>query len=60
MYVTVEVQCPTCGEATTVGVDAEDGETEVESDCQVCCRPLHVTVVCRRGRVLRASADAGW
>lgn len=36
----VEVQCPYCGEPTTVVVD-EAGGRSVE-DCTVCCRPIDV------------------
>jgi hypothetical protein len=39
----VEVSCPYCGEAITIGVDPAGGavQTYVE-DCQVCCRPWQV------------------
>lgn len=36
-----EVQCPYCGEPTTVTGD-EAGGRSVE-DCVVCCRPIDVT-----------------
>ena len=58
----VEVQCPTCGEPTDVWVDILEDVRElvVESDCQVCCRPLHVTVHLQQGQVVSAQAGFGW
>lgn len=47
----VEVQCPTCGEQTAVWVDWYDGRETIESDCQVCCRPLSVAITLRGGEV---------
>lgn len=62
----VTVECPTCGEPTAVGVsvsgDAEPTSRRVaiESDCDVCCRPLRVLVTLRRGAVVRAEVASGW
>ena len=58
----VEVMCPTCGEPTDVWVDTVEPVRElvVESDCQVCCRPLHVRVVLQQGQVVGAQAEFGW
>jgi hypothetical protein len=41
--VETEVQCPYCGEPTTVTGD-EGGGRSVE-DCVVCCRPIDVSAV---------------
>ncbi|MGM0576017.1 MAG: CPXCG motif-containing cysteine-rich protein [Myxococcota bacterium] len=57
----VEIPCPTCGESTTVGLDAgAEGTLEVESDCQVCCRPLHVVVLVRSGHAAVVEVGSGW
>ena len=56
----VEVQCPSCGEPTTLWVDAPEGRSRMATDCEVCCRPLHVVVEVRRGRVVRAESAPGW
>jgi hypothetical protein len=60
MEQSVDAWCPTCGESTSVWLDADDGELEVESDCQVCCRPLHVTVQVQQGVVVNVEVGAGW
>jgi hypothetical protein len=44
MLTPVDVHCPYCGEPLELLVDAsEDGQHYIE-DCQVCCRPINVTV----------------
>jgi len=44
MLTPVDVHCPCCGEPLELLVDAsEDGQRYIE-DCQVCCRPINVTV----------------
>jgi hypothetical protein len=40
-----DVECPYCGAVTEVSLDPGGGSTqEYVEDCQVCCRPWHVTV----------------
>lgn len=38
------IRCPYCGEAITVLVDASAGSQRYIEDCQVCCRPIAITV----------------
>ncbi|NIV18907.1 MAG: CPXCG motif-containing cysteine-rich protein [Woeseiaceae bacterium] len=38
------VNCAFCGEAITVVVDHSLGDQEYVEDCQVCCRPLVLTI----------------
>ena len=38
------LSCPFCGESISVVVDHSAGEQEYVEDCQVCCRPLIVSV----------------
>lgn len=36
-----EVMCPSCGEYFSVlGPSPEEGPTEWDYDCEVCCRPM--------------------
>ena len=40
-----EVHCPYCGEAVEITLDPGSGSTqEYIEDCEVCCRPWHVSV----------------
>ncbi|HEY0506347.1 MAG TPA: CPXCG motif-containing cysteine-rich protein [Lysobacter sp.] len=39
-----QVQCPYCGETIVLVVDASAGSQRYIEDCQVCCRPIVVSV----------------
>ncbi len=40
-----EVSCPYCGESVEITLDPGSGsQQEYIEDCQVCCRPWHVSV----------------
>ena len=39
-----EVSCPYCGEPITLLVDSSAGPHDYTEDCQVCCRPIVVSV----------------
>jgi hypothetical protein len=42
---TVEITCPHCGEGFEIPVDPAGGpEQEFVYDCEVCCRPMVVSV----------------
>lgn len=54
------LRCPYCGEAITVLVDASAGSQRYIEDCQVCCRPIAITVEVDgegHARVLGAAED---
>lgn len=44
MLQTVEVECPYCGETIELLIDGSAGSQTYVEDCQVCCRPMHVSV----------------
>lgn len=44
MLDTCEIDCPCCGERISIVVDASVGAAEYVEDCEVCCRPLVLTV----------------
>ena len=39
-----EIECPHCGEWSTTFVDLSQGSTQYIEDCQVCCKPITITV----------------
>lgn len=39
-----DIRCPYCGEVITLLVDASAGSQRYVEDCQVCCRPIAITV----------------
>lgn len=38
------IECPHCGETFPLALDASEGSAEFTVDCEVCCRPMTVTV----------------
>jgi len=41
----IERGCPCCGEPCLLAIDRSIAEQQYTEDCQVCCRPMIVTVV---------------
>ncbi|CAA0101185.1 Uncharacterised protein [BD1-7 clade bacterium] len=39
------VFCPYCGERISLLLDVSVSDQDYIEDCQVCCRPMHVTVI---------------
>lgn len=40
----IGIACPHCGEPLQLAVDASAGAQQYVEDCQVCCRPMLVTL----------------
>jgi hypothetical protein len=40
----VAIRCPWCGERLDTHVDLTEGERTYIEDCQVCCRPMELSV----------------
>ncbi len=38
------IECPYCGERFETSVDCTAGDQSYVEDCQVCCRPIEVSV----------------
>ena len=38
------IHCPYCGEAITILVDGSAEQQQYIEDCQVCCRPMNISV----------------
>jgi hypothetical protein len=50
----VTVGCPYCGEPLHTRVDLTAGESTYVEDCQVCCRPIELTIERTLGGALSA------
>jgi hypothetical protein len=56
---TGEVVCPYCGETNEIAIDPGGGDSqEYVEDCQVCCRPWHVSVTYRADGSAEIHVDA--
>ena len=38
------IGCPYCGEEIELLIDASAGEQDYIEDCQVCCKPINVSI----------------
>jgi Cysteine-rich CPXCG len=47
----IEVVCPYCGARFTTCADTSVGNYCTIEDCEVCCRPIELTVACHIGGV---------
>jgi hypothetical protein len=50
----VAILCPWCGERLETHVDLTEGALTYIEDCQVCCRPMELTVEVEDNGALRA------
>jgi transcription elongation factor Elf1 len=46
------IVCPFCGQASEVAIDTSVPSQRFTTDCEVCCRPFEVTVMCEPGEIL--------
>jgi Cysteine-rich CPXCG len=47
----ITIQCPHCGESFTLAVDLSEGSAEFVVDCEVCCRPMTVSLQVENGEL---------
>lgn len=52
MEINTDIVCPFCGQSFELPVDTSAGPHQFTTDCEVCCRPLAVTVDCEPGEIL--------
>jgi hypothetical protein len=51
VLVEIQVQCPHCGEVFTSTADTSQGDYSTIEDCEVCCAPMNIEVICEPGHV---------
>ena len=51
VLVEIQIQCPHCGEIITSMADTSQGDYSTIEDCEVCCAPMTIEVICEPGRV---------
>jgi hypothetical protein len=45
MLTPFDISCPYCGESIEILVDASAGDQSYIEDCQVCCRPITLSIL---------------
>lgn len=58
MQDTGSIQCPYCGQCFELALETSQPKHEFIVDCEVCCRPLRVSVACDAGEILEVRAEA--
>ena len=51
VLVEIQIQCPHCGETITSTADTSQGDYSTIEDCEVCCAPMNIEVICEPGQV---------
>jgi len=51
MLVEIQIQCPHCGETIATTADTSQGDYSTIEDCEVCCAPMNIEVICEPGEV---------
>ena len=46
------ISCPFCGQSFEISIDTSVPEQQFVTDCEICCRPFQVIVVCEPGEIL--------
>ncbi len=54
---TRSIECPGCGEVVELLVDCSAGNQEYVEDCEVCCRPLVITISIGNDDIVRIEAQ---
>ena len=57
MESTTTISCPYCNSDTLVILDGMDGEFDLVSDCENCCRPINVKATVEGGQVVGVEAE---
>jgi len=51
VLVEIQIQCPHCGETITSTADTSQGDYSTIEDCEVCCAPMNIEIICEPGEV---------
>jgi len=54
---TTTISCPFCNSDTLVILDGVDGDVDLVSDCENCCRPINVRATVEGGEVVGIEAE---
>jgi hypothetical protein len=46
------IQCPFCGQSFEIVADTSIARQRFTTDCEICCRPMEVTLECEAGEIL--------
>ena len=55
----LSIDCPHCGETFSLAFDESEGSADFIVDCEICCRPIKVSIRVSNGDIdgVEVSAD---
>jgi hypothetical protein len=57
LLVPAEIVCPWCGDPYETMIDTSQDHSSLIEDCNVCCRPIELTLRCDPGEVLAVEIE---
>ena len=55
----ISIECPHCGETFSIPFDLSEGDADFVTDCEVCCRPIELSVRVRDGDIAGLEVGPG-
>jgi transcription elongation factor Elf1 len=52
------IRCPFCGQNFDVAIETDQPSQRLIVDCEICCRPLEISVECQDGEILSVDVRA--
>ncbi|MCI0745026.1 MAG: CPXCG motif-containing cysteine-rich protein [Verrucomicrobia subdivision 3 bacterium] len=52
MEIIEAISCPFCGQTFQIPLDTTLPSQRFTADCEICCRPLEISIQCEPGEVL--------
>jgi hypothetical protein len=46
------ISCPFCGQTFALAVDTTQAAQQFTVDCEICCRPIEISIHCEAGEIL--------
>ena len=59
MQISETIQCPFCGQDFELLIDTSVHTQQFTTDCEVCCRPMAVSVEAELGEILSVDISGG-
>jgi transcription elongation factor Elf1 len=53
-----QIECPFCGQSFEVAIETSQRSQRLIVDCEICCRPLELTVECQDAEILSVDVRA--
>ena len=55
----IEITCFTCYENFTIYIDIQNGSYTEIIDCEICCRPNKISLICKNDQIIEFDVSDG-